>query len=80
VAAGLFLVRPTVAAAVTGTVAGTVFEDFDADGTMDAGSSAPSTASATDVGVKGVAVTVTDSTGAVLPPPQRTPPAPSPRR
>ncbi|HEX6596521.1 MAG TPA: SdrD B-like domain-containing protein [Acidimicrobiales bacterium] len=60
------VVRPAPALAVNGTVAGTVFEDYNANGQMDAGSTAPASASATDVGVKGASVTVTDSADQVV--------------
>ncbi len=53
----------SAAAAVNGTVAGTVFEDFNANGAMDPGSNAAGSASATDAGVKGATVTVTDASG-----------------
>ena len=49
-----------------GTVAGTVFEDYNANGVKDAGSIVPAAASATDVGVKNATVTVVDSTGATV--------------
>ena len=52
------------AAPVAGTVSGTVFEDYNSNGTQDAGSNVASSASATDVGVAGATVAVTDSTGA----------------
>ncbi|RIJ69348.1 LPXTG cell wall anchor domain-containing protein [Nakamurella silvestris] len=54
------------ASAASGTVAGTVFEDFNANGVKDTGTNTPGTASATDVGVQGVNVTVTDSNGVTV--------------
>ena len=58
---------PVVAsAAVSGTVAGTVFEDYNANGTKDPGSILPAAASATDVGVKNATVAVVDATGATV--------------
>ena len=54
------------AAPSSGSVAGSVFEDYNANGSDDAGSAAAATASATDVGVGNASVTVTDSTGATV--------------
>jgi uncharacterized repeat protein (TIGR01451 family) len=53
-------------AAVNGTVSGTVFVDYNANGVKDPGSSAATSASATDSGVRGATVTVTDRTGATV--------------
>lgn len=55
---------PRAHANVTGTVTGTVFEDFNANGVRDAGGNAPATA--TDAGVKNASVTISDSTGATV--------------
>jgi len=58
---------PSVAsAAVSGTVAGTVFEDYNANGIRNPGSIVAASASATDAGVKNATVTVVDSTGATV--------------
>lgn len=53
------------ASAATGQVSGTVFRDFNANGVRDTGNVAGS-GKANDVGLAGVAVTVTDGHGAVL--------------
>jgi hypothetical protein len=66
ITAGLAVVNPSATSAVTGTIAGTVFEDFNANGAMDPGSNNSASGSAADVGVKGVMVTVTDSIGSVV--------------
>jgi uncharacterized repeat protein (TIGR01451 family) len=58
---------PAVAsAAVTGTVAGTAFEDYNSNGVQDAGSNVAAASSATDNGVKNATVKVIDSTGATV--------------
>jgi len=59
-------VSAPTASAASGTVAGTVFEDYNANGVKDTGTNTPGTASATDVGVQGVSVTVTDSNGVTV--------------
>jgi len=56
---------PVPAAAATGDVRGTVFRDFNGNGVRDTGNAAGSGV-ANDVGLAGVAVTVTDGRGAVL--------------
>ncbi|MEY2440829.1 MAG: hypothetical protein QOJ46_255 [bacterium] len=54
-------------ASVSGTVAGTVFQDYNANGVKDPGSNTAGSSSATDGGVNGAAVVVTDANGTAFP-------------
>jgi uncharacterized repeat protein (TIGR01451 family) len=67
VACAFALSVPALAAAsINGTVAGTVFVDYNANGVKDPGSNVAASASATDAGVENATVSVVDSTGAVV--------------
>ncbi len=55
---------PTAAYAASGVVAGTVFEDYNADGAQENGPVFAPVAK--DIGVKNASVTITDSTGATV--------------
>ncbi len=58
------LAVPSAAFAVSGPVAGTVFEDYNANGAQENGP--PFAQVAKDIGVKNASVTITDSTGATV--------------
>ncbi len=64
VAVGVTLGLAAPASAADGTVSGTVFRDFDADGVLDVGSNDPATMH--DRGMAGVTVTARDAHGAVV--------------